>query len=187
MNDWIVRVFFFCSLSYLCSFRPFNRSVSGNWLLSTHFHIPTVFSILSLPRCLSLALVFMRNNYNEYKIKINIYYVCSDTYVCARPSSVIHISFFFATRWELTSAHTVSIEWILYISGLFYCYFNDLVLCVMSHFKWAHWIDSFFSVVSLRCSSFLLCRLFRRVKMWSSNHVAEIVDSQPLITIIQAI
>lgn len=198
MNDWIVRaIFFSLARMFISAFQSLAEwELSGSARISIYpqFSVSSSRSLsLSPPRCLSLALVFMRNNYNEYKIKINIYYVCSDRYVCARPSSVIHnILFAVCTHTHTVRAHerahTVSIEWVLYISASFYCYFNDLVLCVISHFEWAHWIDFFLSS-SLR---FVIHHVFCVACFghWQCDTVTtwtKIGDSQPLITIIPAI
>lgn len=114
--------------------------------------------------CVYFTSVFMRNNYNEYKIKINIYYVC------ARPSSVIH---FYTETYGWAHANAVSIQLVLYseFRFFFYYHFNDLVLflCVMSHFKWVHWID-------FR----LVVHFHSKTKRRYSNHVAKI-SWQPFI------
>lgn len=79
----------------------------------------------------------MRSNYNEYKIKINIYNVYVDVLRAMR--TILWFTF-----------HTVRAPYQLN-GSLFWCvhcYFNDLFLSV-AHTKWAHWID-FLSLVLLR-------------------------------------
>lgn len=69
---------------------------------------------------------FMRNNYNEKFLKFNIYTCDSRT--------ILWLSFFFLFIHKYDDDGASQFE-SFFISDSLHCYFNDLFLCMMSHFE----------------------------------------------------